>query len=181
MTHVDLTKFELEPLAKPVRDPEKEIAAFERARGVELPADYRAFLLEQPMPVAFGVKCVYRPSEPSPWADEGLQTVEVLYGLGKGEHSIVTQWRRYSDQIDAKALPIALAPGGNQVCLIAEGPKRGKVYFWDHEGPVEPDDEDLANMYLVAKSFPRFLEALTVAEPTEPDDDLGIVEMKLDF
>lgn len=178
---VDLTKFELRPLTRPVRDPEKEIAAFEQARGVELPPDYRAFLQEQPMPVAFGVTCVFRALEPSPWADENLDAVEVLYGVGKGEFSLATQSRRYSDQIDPKAIPIASSPGGNQICLIVEGPKRGHVYFWDHEGAVEPDEEDLANMYLVAKSFSKFLNALTIAEPSDPDDNLGLVDIKLDF
>lgn len=177
-------KFDVEhlaprPLAQRVRDPVKELERIESLHGVSLPSEYRTFLMETGAPITFDTTVVYRPKEKSPWDDEdGTQSVEVLYGLGKGDYSLSTLWKRYADQIDEQALPIAGAPGGNQICLIVDGAKRSRVYFWDHEGDVDPEEE-LANMYLIAKSFGAFMALLEVEEKKEVNLE-GVVA-KLDF
>jgi hypothetical protein len=50
-------------------------------------------------------------------------------------------------------------PGGNGICLVISGERRGQIWFWDHER--EPSKPDWSNMDLVAPSFDAFMRGLT--------------------
>lgn len=66
-------------------------------------------------------------------------------------------------RIPTHILPIAHDPGGNLICISCGKKDNGYIYFWDHEKEVDynkSDDNDYSNLYLVAKSFTKFIDNL---------------------
>jgi hypothetical protein len=140
---------------------ERGLLAFERRVGHELPADYRAFLLEHNggVPEATVVET------------KGVNSlVRRLQGLHKGP-----SWARldklletYDGRVPEGLLPIGTDPFGNLYCLGVAGRFRPKVLFWDHEREAdegEPPRRD--NLTLVGPSFSAFMRKLRPA-PAEP-------------
>ena len=85
---------------------------------------------------------------------DGRQSLEVLYGLGSGKHSIEYQAARYENELPTSFVPIGEAPGGNLICVD----NGGIVYLWDHES--HPDE----GLWRVSSSLDAFIGRL------EPDD-----------
>jgi cell wall assembly regulator SMI1 len=115
---------------------EAEVRAIEGALGVELPPDYREFVVLQ----------------------DGAEPDTNIFSVGNGNDSGVNRFiplrethseRRYIDDVSVEFLPVAWAEGGNYVCLDL---RRGGVFFWDHEEP----SGDLK----LAEGFSQFLEML---------------------
>lgn len=115
---------------------EAEVSAFEKESGIELPRDYREFIL----------------------LHDGAEPDTNIFSVSDGNDSGVNRFiplrdtiseRRYIDHVSVEFLPAAWAEGGNYVCLDL---KRGGVFFWDHE---EPSDD-----LKLAESFSQFLEML---------------------
>jgi hypothetical protein len=68
-------------------------------------------------------------------------------------------------RIPPDLFPIAIDVCGNLVLMGSDGPRAGKIYFWDHEleGPDgEPPTEE--NVYFIANSLDDFLSGLTEQE-----------------
>jgi cell wall assembly regulator SMI1 len=115
---------------------EAEVSAFEKQAGVELPHDYRDFVLSH----------------------DGAEPDTNAFAIGNANSAGINRFiplgetvseRRYIDHVSVKFLPVAWASCGNYVCLDLE---RGGVFFWDHEEP----SGDLK----LAESFSQFLEML---------------------
>jgi hypothetical protein len=48
------------------------------------------------------------------------------------------------------------------VCMAIDGPKRGAVYFWDHENEADNDEiPSNRNVHLIADAFGEFLDSLS--------------------
>ena len=127
------------------------IAAFERERGVVLPADYRGFLSSSPG------------GSPTPyWCSFGRDGdfVMYVYGIHHG-----AQWKRLSYAVEqfrhdlSRFLPVAISNGGNYFLLRLAEPDRGAVYFYDHEleGFDPPTFESLIR---ISGSFSSWLDSL---------------------
>lgn len=135
----------------------EELVRVERQLGIDLPDDYRSFLLEhnggRPKPNTF-------PIHNFPSSSRGI--LEEFIGIKKGAYTdIRKQLNVFRDRIPPDCLPIARDPGGNLLCLVFRGPGRGTIYFWDHEEEAEegrPASKD--NLYFVASSFNTLLSSL---------------------
>lgn len=161
--------------AKPSKSPEREIEAVESQIGAPLPKSYRHMLLTFKAPIYFENDVAYKPIEPSPWArDDGTQGFVEFYGPKRGESGLGKAIKTFRSRLPHSVIPIAEAPGGNQICLGVAGELEGKVFLWDHEGESS-DERGFDNLYLIAESFDKFVELLEVRpeEELEDDDDGG--------
>lgn len=133
------TKF-IEPSRRCVEEFEQEI-------GVQLPEDYRRFLL------------TYNGGEPVDGEFQvpgwGFSVVHFFYGLGTGFDAYNLDWSRetFEDVFPDSITPIACDPGGCLVCLGVQGRSRGKVYFWDR-------GQMLDELALLAPDFDSFVANL---------------------
>ncbi len=160
----------------------RKLVEFLKSKSVMVSPDYESFLLELSGPVEFTVPVWYKPKEPSPWASKkdqtkGLQRLERFYGIT--DDSLIRTFRMYEGRVPSGCIPIAQAPGGNQILLGSQGQWLGKVYLWDHE--QEPNvarmSRENLNLYLIADSFVAFIELLkTIPDVKNNDDDSGIIE-----
>ena len=128
---------------------ESRLRDFERINGVQLPQQYREFLLKYnggyPKPYYFTIS-----------KEQGICMVNIFYGIGEMYDNLDKKIDIFDDILDAGFIPIADDSGGNQICLGLTEKYFGDVYFWIHD----EDPEDMGNMYLLAKDFGGFLEKL---------------------
>ena len=154
---------------------EEAVCRLEQRLGFGLPTDYRDFLLR------------YNgggPDEKNYCFQSSTEREEpyliTLFFPVEGRIDIFSQWRAFQGRVPWNLLPIGSDDSGNLFCLGAAGPKRGFIFFWDHEAergafdlvgePVpgeasQPltksnETEYWGNISLVAKSFADFLNGL---------------------
>ncbi|WP_412538613.1 SMI1/KNR4 family protein [Longispora sp. K20-0274] len=128
--------------------PENKLAELDTQLPGVLPEDYRAYLLQQ---------------------DGGRLTsnneaVREIFGVGDVPDyaSIWAKIETYEGRVPAWLLPVAGDAFGNLFCLSLRDTDHGSVWFWDHEG--EPEDDDDAptedNLTFKAKTWQEFLDSL---------------------
>lgn len=139
------------------------IAQFEAQRGVLLPAEYKAFLLESnggsPIPNVFEVPG---------WHGKG-SGLNYVYGIHYGEKVVRLDLAcdTYDDRVPSDLIPIADDAFGNNICMGWKGQRAGKIYFWDHEDELDENGDfvtDYRNVFLVADSLQEFLDGLMTDE-----------------
>lgn len=136
---------------------EARVGALETNLGCRLPEDYRSFLLSynggrvSPAGFVFAERT-------GPYTDS---LVHSLYSLYDGEDcSLEATLALLARRLPTGVIPIGDDPGGNEICLVLAGDRRGQVWFWDHER--EPETQpDWSNMDLIAQSFDAFMRGLT--------------------
>ena len=132
---------------------ERTVAGFEAQNSIELPADYRAFLLAHhggvPHPNFYWVV-----------ADDWGSGIESLCGFGPDGYQLQQYWDgRESMGVASDLLVIGDDGCCSRLAIGIAGERRGEVYYIDHEfAPGEPGQE----RYL-AMSFSEFLKLLCVA------------------
>lgn len=133
---------------------EARVGAFEAQIGARLPEDYRQFLLRynggKPLPSGFRLAL-----RTGPYTDS---MVHALYSLYDGEFDNLedrVRWQRLPPGV----IKIGCDPGGNGICLVLTGERRGQIWFRDHEREAHPPD--WSNMDFVAPSFDAFMRGLT--------------------
>jgi hypothetical protein len=136
---------------------EADIREFEDKLGHRLPDDYAAFLLRfNEGPVRFGKPVRFRVT-----VDEAPEWVylDTFYSLD----ALWTVYRLHGGLIPAYLLPVIDNALGSYVCVAVSGPKRGAVFFWEHElvayDSEEPTDQ---GVFFVAPSFDAFLDVIEV-------------------
>lgn len=134
-----------------------DLDALEARLGVQLPADYSAFLRRHNggAPTPDGV-----PIEG--WANGG-PTLEVRLLYCYRPHAtdpddLLWNIECYEGRMPPGLLPIGANSCGDQICLRLAGKDHGAVVLWDHEGEHKPPTN--RNIYPVASSFSDFLEAI---------------------
>lgn len=76
-------------------------------------------------------------------------------------------------------LPVALAGGGNLVCLHLPS---GAIYFWDHEAEAgEGDAVDFSNLHFLTDSFTAFLRSMVPASVSTSGGTVVSVKLKPGF
>ncbi len=132
----------------------QKVAAFERSTDLQLPDDYKQFLLT----TNGGIPCPNRFTVPGC----GDALAGILYALcdpatpGDLEYELA-QAQQY-DPLPAGFLPIGHDPGGNTFLLVTLGEDGGRVYFWDRVGLWRKCTQ---NAFPTATSFTDFLNSLS--------------------
>lgn len=135
---------------------EKEIQEVEKSLNVEFPAGYRRFLLAhnggRPEPEVFLI--------PNNWLPGRRSMVDWFYSIEPTDeyNYIVRVAKVFEDRMPPEFIPVGCDPGGNQICLVVSGEKRGQIYFWDHESEMdESEPPTYDNLYLIADSIDDLL------------------------
>jgi hypothetical protein len=148
------------PFARSRRIPpitKDDIREFEARLGHRLPDDYAAFLLRfNEGAVRFGKPVRFRvPGNEPPW----WVYLDTFYSLD----ALWTVYRQHEGLIPAYLLPVIDNALGSRVCVAVSGPRRGAVFFWEHElidyDSEEPTDQ---GVFFVAPSFDAFLDLIEV-------------------
>jgi hypothetical protein len=136
---------------------EDDIREFESKLGHRLPDGYAAFLLRfNEGGVRFGKPVRFRVpgDEPNWWV-----SLDTIYSL----EDLWTVYRLHEGLIPAYLLPVIDNGLGSYVCVAVSGPRRGAVFFWEHElidyDSKEPTDQ---GVFFVAPSFDAFLDFIEV-------------------
>ena len=140
-----------------------ELKKFEKSLKVSLPKDYRDFLKEYGNnTMTFYRSVCYQPRKKSPLADkDGYDGFDLFYGLEKDGYDLNEMLKTYKGRIPDSFIPIAEAPGGDQILLgIKKDSQYGKIYFWDHESRGTNEDD----IYLIADSFNDFIKSFELDE-----------------
>lgn len=137
---------------------ESKLESFEKKIGLELPLEYKSFLLKHNGGECD--PCVFDFIENGEESDSSISTFYAIggidddYDLEENIDIYINDEKRLPDGL----IPIAEDDGGNLVCISCTGDDKGKIYFWNHE---EEDEDDLtANLYFVSNSFNEFVESL---------------------
>lgn len=134
-----------------------ELDAFERRAGLALPLRYRAFLEAhnggRVAPAVFDIKGA---------SSCGGSAIQYFLGFDD-RYSIDEACSRLKDANDPRVppeyLPIAECEGGDRLCIVVAGPKKGQIYFWDHEQEGYPE-YTYENLYFVAEDIDALLAGL---------------------
>ena len=161
----------------------KQIAAFEKHIGHELPPEYREFLLThnggRPVSDAFTLRTDGREPEEDlvmcffPLRDLSLWAVEVEEMDELRTWPLHCAWddlqndleNAYETQLDPPLLPIGTDGSGNYISLVLSGERAGAVVFLDHE---------TAEDWPLAPSFSAFLNSLRARERTDYHEMFGL-------
>ena len=155
----------------------KTIEMIERLYDVDLPVDYKEFLVE------YGGCFVkknrmYQPIEVTPVTPEdGFDSIGGFYGVTNNAYDIESTILTYKDTLGNAVIPIADADGGDLICLGLKEQYRGKIYSWYHED--EATDEGKEYFYLIANSFEEFISRFSVHE-RKKNVNLDDIELFLD-
>jgi len=126
-----------------------ELAIFEAAFGVKLPADYREFLLQ---------KNGGKAQETLHFVEElgEVVAVDVFYGIAvHRSFDLVRINKEYQSDLPAGYLLIGQDAGAAWF-VLATGEGAGAVYFYDHQHYF-PQSSAERNAYKLADSFSEFL------------------------
>ncbi len=133
-----------------------ELDAFEKQVGARLPQEYRTFLKAHN-----GGRVRPRKLRMEAGA---YSTGLIQYFLSIGPPTFVERdWADLKDpahlRMPPEHIPIAQCEGGDYLTLVTDGPKRGQIFYWDHE--AEGDEVyTYDNLYFVAASLDDLLAKL---------------------
>jgi hypothetical protein len=132
-----------------------QIAAYEQRYGLQLPEDYKAFLLAynggRPEPSNFKI-CNFK--------NNPVGRVKAFLGIGRSPDfwNLDYFFREIPNALPKEVQPIASTSGPDYVVLSIGKNDFGTVYYWDaYNAPKKPSRTDL---YYVAKSFTEFLNTI---------------------
>ena len=127
------------------------LAKIEKMFDVELPQAYKNALVEFGGGIFFAMGASFTSDDEIPLQrPDGTIRLTMLFGLGRGKHSILENMGVFKGHNIEGTAVIGDSPGGNFV--LAD--EYGKVFFWDHE---------IDRISLVARSLDEFFSRL------EPD------------
>jgi hypothetical protein len=140
---------------------ETDLKKFEQKFNVELPSDYKLFLLNHNGG---------RPDRDVMFDVPGFQlaVVNELYGVKKGDFrqqaSIDEHFEIFNDRIPLGFIPIGNNGSGDQILLATKTAGIKGVFFFDHENePAENEGllwNNYGNIFKVSNSFSAFMEQL---------------------
>lgn len=144
---------------------EIEIADFESAYEIQLPEEYKDFLMNFPE-VYVNDDYKFPMIEKSNLTPEnGFENIDFLY-VG----NFISNAEQFIKEYGINLLPIG-ETAGDTICIGVQGNTNGKIYFIYHEG--EDKDE-----YLAANSFNEFI--LSFEKRDDHGIDLDEIEIELD-
>ncbi len=143
------------------------LKAFEQKHSVQLPKNYRDFLLSSngafPSP-----NCVTFEE------DERITASDVFcfFAIGDERPGLSLDWHydTFKDRIPKSTVPIGRDSSGNLWLLSLRSDDAGSIFFWDHGSYDTFDETDLSNWPKVAPSFHEFQESLIAYDATLETD-----------
>lgn len=158
---------------------EDDLRRLEEILGVQLPSSYREFLrdcnggIPDPRHFRWG-RGAYQDSAVQSffhlWSEKSADPYSIEWNLAT--------YQGEEERIPRDLLPIACDDGGNRVCIGITGPRRGKVFFWDHERESESNPDSAVKQ--VKPSFPAFIKSLHTPEK-DPEFDVWLCLNKSDY
>ena len=147
--------------------PISAVRELERDLAAPLPEDYRQFLLKCNGGFVGGRLWYRGPTPTGEAADAGIHHVGGF--RAESYFSLRSAREIYEGRIPRELLWIMDDPFGNAICVCVSGPKRGAVYFWDHElesrlANWDGSLESAPNVQLLANSFTQFLCGIVPAQ-----------------
>lgn len=136
---------------------ESVIDAYESRTGINLPDEYRKFLL------------LYNGGIPTPQHADIPKTkhsvlVDYLYGIlpKRSRCDLEYEAERMSEHLPTGFIVIGHDPGGNAYLLATKGKERGRVYFWDKRGLLSKNES--GNTFWMADGISALLNSLYDSE-----------------
>jgi cell wall assembly regulator SMI1 len=150
---------------------EDDVRRFEREFGYELPADYRAFLLEVNGGYAPSSHCVFTLRRRAR-QDESILNSLFSLNAPDDQDDLGTAQKHYSPDAELPKgfLEIGYDGMGGRIILPLVGPHRGEVWYLDTEDPrptgSNPRVEwfDRRDVWRLAESFAEFMAGLKPLE-----------------
>jgi hypothetical protein len=151
--------------SKNVKIKEENILRFEQNFSIELPDDYKNFLLQYnggiPDKLILSVE------------KYGDSILKELYGIVDEQiRDIPSNIKTYNNRIPSEFIPIGCDQLGNQIIMGVGTKYKHKIYFWWHEGESESEKPVYSNIYLISENFTSFIESLKDI----PEDSKGNFE-----
>jgi hypothetical protein len=146
MNSESLKKLGLTRISESPLPAEERVRAVETSLGFPFSGEYKHFLRSYGASL-FTEDVGFEPVQASPWTSEGLNTLDVLYGISTDigfDISHVNE--RLKGDIPADSIAVGHDPGSNLLLLN----RQGEVLFFDKE---------TGQVYLCAHSFSAFLES----------------------
>lgn len=156
----------------------KSIETIEGLYGVDLPLEYKEFLLE------YGgcfikENFMYQPIEvTSVTPEDGFDSIGGFYGITNNSYNIELIIQTYKGILGSSVMPIADADGGDLICIGLKDKYRGKIYYWYHENETT-DEGGKEYYYLIANSFEEFISKFSFHE-RKKNANLDDIEIFLD-
>ena len=134
---------------------ENVIDAYQVRTGINLPSDYRKFLL------------LHNGGIPTPQQVDIPKTkhsvlVDYLYGILPERGDLEYETERQSEYLPAGFIIIGHDPGGNAYLLATKGKECDRVYFLDKRGLLNKNES--GNTFWIADSISLMLNSLYKAE-----------------
>ena len=133
---------------------ESQLLEIEKEINVELPKDYKEFLLR----VNVGIP---KDNYLSFFVDELHEevTLGVLLGCSENKNFSLLNWNlEYCDELPEGSLIFATGYGGGLFVMITTGEDKG-IYFWDHSFIFDQSSEE-SNVYFLKDNFTSFIADL---------------------
>ncbi|SDX96800.1 SMI1/KNR4 family protein [Thermoactinomyces sp. DSM 45892] len=131
-----------------------EITQFEKKNDLQLPDQYKDFLLRW-NGVAYTEPNLFFISK-----EQGPSVLNGLHGIGDMYDNLQDSLDIFDDdRLPSGFISIGFDPAGNQIVLGTKVPYYDHIYFWDHEEEAE-DESDMSNMYFLANNIFDFLDSL---------------------
>lgn len=147
---------------------EGDVGSLENKLGHRLSDEYKKFLMTGNVMIP----------APNSVQGQGMSgSVSKFLGVSSdADDDLLVTMRTYADRLPDDVIPIALAGGGNLVCVYS---KNGQIYLWDHEDEAGAGEAvSFDNMHFVAKSFSEFLKTLVSFDSKDvvlnPDDVISV-------
>ncbi|MGV2288359.1 SMI1/KNR4 family protein [Trinickia sp. YCB016] len=125
--------------------------------GCNLPADYKDFFKRYPLTGVFDKKIGFAGKEKSPWASDGVEVLECLYGqCSIASSDLMAVRAQLLEQLPVNMLAIGQVTGANFVCINLSEELFGAIYLWDREYL----EDARHGLYAIAVSFSEFIDLL---------------------
>jgi hypothetical protein len=132
---------------------EEALKAFEANNALNLPLDYRDFL------VGHNGGC---PSPNACWVEDidDFVLVDELYGIAREDASDLQFWiEEYGDEMPEGSVIVGGDPGGAMFILGTTVGFSG-IYLWDHQHRYLGSSEESGNTFFIAETFSTWIHAL---------------------
>ncbi|SUD91844.1 MULTISPECIES: SMI1/KNR4 family protein [Psychrobacter] len=143
-----------------------EIEAFEKQYSINLPQEFRSFLMKYNGGKVYPETFVFHDKTDA-------SSISYFLGIGLKEYyyNLSYTFDMFRDRVPNNLFPIARDPGGNLILVGLSGKELGKIYFWDHEFEADGNKPDMSNVHYLSSSLDTFLNELYEYGDHEIEDD----------